>query len=127
MKFSVEVVNVKAGLRKINALDPSTNPDILRAAFTECMTLVIDTSKKTQLSGPYPRELRQITGELAGSMQVGEPTPTGIVGGTSLLWAPVHEFGRKGLKSFMEPALDIAMAKFPEIFEKHLLRGFDAA
>lgn len=127
MKATVTVENMKNGFRRINALNPSMNPDILRAAFSECMTLVVDTAKKTQLSGPYPRELRQITGELAGSMQVADATATGVVGGTSLPWAPVHEFGRKGLKSFMEPALNIAQEKFPEIVERHMLRGFDAA
>lgn len=127
MKTTITVEGVKHGLRKIRSLDPSTNPDVLRAAFTECMKLTIDTAISSEMSGPYPRELRQITGELVGSMQVGEATPTGITGGTPLLWAPVHEFGRKGLKAFLEPAVDRTWSKYPEIFERHILRGFDAA
>ena len=126
--MKIEVQNVKHGLRKLMALDPTANnSEAIRLAMTEMMTLVIDTAKQTQLSGPYPRELRQITGELYRSMEVGAATPTGISGGTSIPWAPVHEFGRGGKKSFLEPALNAVDEKFAEITERHLLAAYDAA
>lgn len=128
MKYRVEADKLKHGWVKLRALDPSQNPEPIGDAMREMMELVIATAVRTQLSGPRPQELDQVTGELVRSMQIDTTgLPNGITGGTDLSWAPVHEFGRKGLHSFLEPALDASLPQFAEILEKHQLRGFDRA
>lgn len=128
IRYGIEFDRTATNAVKLRSLDPSSNPESVADALREMMELVIDTSRRTQLSGPRPQELDQVTGELVRSMQIDESgLPFGILGGTDLVWAPVHEYGKKGRLSFLEPALDAAFPQFPEITEKHMLRGFDRA
>jgi hypothetical protein len=128
MKTQVRFEGIKPGLKKIRGLDPEANPEIARGALVEMMDLVISTSRRTQLSGPRPRELDRVTGELASSLERNDTgLPRAISGGTPLTWAPVHEFGRGGRLSFFGPAFEAAFPSFPAIYERHWLRSFDRA
>lgn len=128
MKTEIRFEGIKPGLKKIRGLDPTANPDLARGALVEMMDLVLSTSRRTQLSGPRPRELDRVTGELAGSLERNDVgLPNAISGGTPLTWAPVHEFGRGGRLSFFEPAFDASFPSFAEIYEQHWLRSFDRA
>lgn len=127
-RFSVETGAVKRNTAKIRGLDPSANPQAVGAALRESMASVLEEARTSELSGPRPRELDQVTGELFRSLSMDESgLPTGIVGGTPLVFGPVHEFGRQGRLSFLQPALDRKVGAFPEIMERHLLAALDRA
>lgn len=128
MRFEVDVQQIKRGFVKMGGLDPAAHPEFVSAALRACMEDVLDTSRRTQLSGPRPLELDRVTGELANSLAIDDSAlPNAITGGTSVVYAPVHEFGRQGKLSFLAPALDLALPRFPDLVEREWLRSFDAA
>src|SRR5690606_39083516 len=96
------------------------------AALREMMETTLERARRGYLSGPRPRHLDQVTGELAGSLAIDDSSlPHGIRGGTPLSWAPVHEFGRSGARAFLGPAIVDSLPRFPEILERRLLAAFD--
>lgn len=128
MRVKVDVARIKPTLVKLRAVDPAKNPEAVSRALRAMADRVHDISRREELSGPRPRELDRVTGELARSLERNESAlPRVITFGTAVDFAPVHEFGKKRRLSFFAPALDKAFPEFGEILERELLAVVDAA
>lgn len=126
MRAKIEVEKVKDGYARLLRASPSRNPEAVGAALAFIADRVRVIAYEKRLSGPRPRFLDSITGELRGSLRVNKDgLPFGVVVGTPLAWAPVHEFGSKRKRAFLLPSLDEALPTFPAIMERKLLEAID--
>ena len=126
MRFRVEVEKLKQGHARLLRASPANHPEAVGSglSFMAQRVRVLATTKR--MSGPRPRFLESITGELAGSVRVDRSgLPFGVVVGTPIAWAPVHEFGSKRKRAFLLPSLDEALPTFPAIMERKLLEAID--
>lgn len=126
MRGKVEVEKVKDGYARLLRASPVNHPEAVGRALSFMAHRVRVLAVTKRMSGPRPRFLESVTGELAGSLRVEKSgLPFGVAVGTPLAWAPVHEFGRKRKRAFLLPSLDEALPSFPEIMERELLRAVD--
>lgn len=125
--LSVRVENVDPIRLRIRGLSPQQNPEFVSAAMKIAMNRVLQVSRREYLSGPRPRRLDTVTGELKRSLTIDKgELPFAIEGGTPLEFAPVHEFGQGGRRAFLRPALTEASREFPEIFAKSWIEQLTA-
>jgi hypothetical protein len=107
----------------------------------------LEAEMRLNVSGPRPRRLDAITGELRASFETDAgDLPNSIRVGTPLFWAVFHELGARGISArrrspgrrgrsggtlrarpFVEPALAVVADRMPEIFVDEMERARDRA
>ncbi len=106
------------------AADPRVITRALRRGGRE-----LKAEMRRQVSGPRPRRLDVVTGELRQSFDIDDDDlPRSIAVGTPLLFAEVWEIGkgRRKARPFVQPALDIVADRMPDIFIDELERARDS-
>ena len=105
--------------------DPRVIAAALRRAGVE-----LEDQMRLHVSGPRPRRLDVVTGELRGSFETdASRLPDSIAVGTPIFWAEFWEIGagRRQAKPFGEPALEQALRRIPDFFVDELERARDSA
>ena len=111
-----------------DALEAAADPRVITRALRRGGR-ELKAEMRLHVSGPRPRRLDVVTGELRGSFRVDEDDlPRSIVVGTPLLFAEVWEIGkgRRKARPFAQPALDVVAARMPDIFIDELERARDS-
>lgn len=127
--FSVRVLGASQLKKKFRQISPATNPEITRRALRRSAELVQRLARTRYLSGPRPRRLAEITGELKASVTIDDSDlPVRIVVGTPLYWALLHEFGPGAWEArpFLGPALDDALPEIERFFSDSMQEAIDS-
>ena len=118
-----------AGDRELAAaLRRMSSPEVISAALRRgARELTIEM--RAHVSGPRPRRLDVVTGELLRSFATDDSgLPDRIRVGTPLFWAEFHEVGspRNPARPFAQPALERTLRRLPEFFVQEQERARDA-
>lgn len=127
--FSVRILGPTQLKKKLRQIAPETNPEIARRALRRSAELVQRLARTRYLSGPRPRRLAEITGELQASIGIDDSDlPGRIVVGTPLYWAMLHEFGPGSwdARPFLGPALEDAKPEIERFFSDSLEQSIDS-
>ena len=124
MPLSVSA-DVRGDRRVVAAFDQVRDPRVISAAL---VTAAKEVKAKMilEVSGPRPRRLDAVSGQLRGSFQTdGSKLPDSIQVGTPLFWASLWEAGkgRRRKRPFGQPAFDLAVARLPDIVVGELERA----
>ncbi len=111
------------------ALDQISDPRVIAAALTRGAA-ELETQMRLHVSGPRPRRLDVVSGELGASFATDAGNlPDSIRVGTPIFWAELWEVGkgRRTAKPFAQPALEIALKRIPDFFVDELEKARDRA
>lgn len=138
-------VTFRGELQRLSgALEQITDPQVIAAALRRGARL-LEEQMRIHVSGPRPRRLDVVTGELRASFETdASDLPDSIRVGTPLFFAAFHELGARGIggtarspgrlgrsggglraRPFVQPALEIALERMPDILIEELERARD--
>ncbi len=120
-------ITVRGDEEYVAALRRIRNPRVLIRPMKQSGAEVLREMRR-HVSGPRPRRLDRVTGELARSFAVdARQIPRRIRSGTPLPWPQLFEDGTAGRprRPFAEPGLDVALKRIPGFFVDALERARD--
>jgi len=102
-------------------------PQVLEASLARAADELV-AQMRANVSGPRPRRLDVVTGELRDSFATDlSNSPDSVSAGTPLFWAEFWELGKgnRKAKPFAKPALQAALERVPDFFVDELERARD--
>lgn len=107
VKIGAKAKGVAKARIVIRGMTPSETPTIVSRAMRESMAEVLRRAQDDYMSGPSgPRRLGEQTGALKASLTTDEShLPFRIRGGSTLQYAPVHEYASGGARSYLRRGL----------------------
>jgi len=113
--------------RFASVLEKISDPRIIAATLARG-AIELEAQMRAHVSGPRPRRLDVVTGELRNSFATDlSNSPESVSVGTPLFWAEFWEVGkgRRTARPFAQPALERALERVPDFFVDELERARD--
>ena len=107
VKIEVKQRGIASATRRLRGLTPQETPEIVSRAMRASAEEIRRVARDRYMSGPSSRtRLGERTGNLKASLALDTTKlPYQIRVGSGLVYAPIHEFGRSGARSYLRRAL----------------------
>ncbi len=121
-------VQLRGEVQFADTLERIRDPRVIAAALQRG-AVELEDQMRAHVSGPRPRRLDVVSGELKGSFETDSTgLPDSISVGTPIFWASFWEIGkgRRTARPFGEPALEQALKRIPDFFVEELEKARDS-